>query len=103
MDPIGENWAECQRLIDVLVDKSARWDERDDAAMDLADVDEPEALEALLQVGRDEKEDDTLLEAVGEAIAEIVGRHPERRTEAIQGLAPPALKAYRSWPSRNAR
>lgn len=96
MDPLGEGWAEDETLSDVLLDTSARWDERDDAATDLADSDEPAALEALMIVGRNEEEDDTLLETVGDSIAEILARHPERTPDDIGSLAPAALRGYRS-------
>lgn len=87
-------WNEHQDLIDVLLDRSARWDERDDAAMDLSDADEPAALDALTRVGCDAAEDDTLLESVGEAIAEILSRHPDRTDNRIADLAPVARSAY---------
>lgn len=96
MDSVGENWVECQGLIDVLLDKAARWDERDDAATDLAGVEEPEALEALLRVGADGEEDETLLDTVGDAIAEIMRRHPDRESVAVERLAPAAQRAFKA-------
>lgn len=100
MDPLGESWTESQQLIDVLRDPAARWDERDDAAIYLAGVDEPEALAALMQVGRNAKEDETLLETIGEAIAEIASRHPERVSDdIIAQLAPPAFRGFREHSS----
>lgn len=95
MDSVGEGWVECQPLIDVLLDRDARWDERDDAAMDLGDREESEALDALVRVGSDASENETLLEAVGEAIADILSRHPERAGEGTLHLARPALRAFR--------
>lgn len=97
MDSVGSESDRCPSLIVILLDKSARWDERDDAAMDLADFDEPEALEALLRVAGDPTEGEVLLETVGDAIAEILGRHPDRVIEHPERLAPRALKAIREW------
>ena len=42
-----------QGLIEVLLDTTASEADRDDAAMDLAAYDEPEAEEALIRVGAD--------------------------------------------------
>lgn len=95
MDSLGDGWIECQPLIDVLLDHGARSDERDDAATDLGDVDEPEALDALVRVGSNADENETLLETVGEAIAEILSRHPDRAGDDVSRLAPPALRAFR--------
>jgi HEAT repeat protein len=58
-------------LITVLLDKSARFDERDDAASDLAAYDDDQALNALIRIATDATEDYVLLETCGEAIAEI--------------------------------
>jgi hypothetical protein len=85
-------------LVEVLLDKHARWDERDDAAMDLADSDDREALVALLQVGCDVTEADILLESVGESVAEILARHPDWRTAEVERLAPTASRAFRLGP-----
>lgn len=97
MDPIGDTgWVEGRRLIEVLLDSDARWDERDDAAMDLANSDEHEALLALMQVGGDTSADVTLLETVGEAIAEILNRSAEPVPATVQRLAPAAFRAFRA-------
>lgn len=95
MDPLGPKGGDGAQLVDVLLDHDARWDERDDAAMDLGGFDEREAFQALLQVGFDTSEDETLLETVGGALAEIVNRNPERDVVEIAKLAPPALRAFR--------
>ena len=47
-------------LIAVLIDPTARLDERDDAAMDLANYDETEAEEALFRVATDPREDELI-------------------------------------------
>ena len=59
------------QLIALLMDKEARLDERDDAAMDLADFDDVRAIAALAIVGSDAAEDDLLLASCGTSLAEI--------------------------------
>jgi hypothetical protein len=54
-------------LVGVLLDRSAREDERDDAAMDLAAFDVPRALEALMIVESNRREDLNLLDSCGAA------------------------------------
>ena len=87
-------------LIAVLQDKAARIDERDDAAMDLGNHDEPEALMALLEAATDPAEDVSIVSSAGESIgliwqrtgmfdSELLGRlRPEAQKE-IRGLAQP--------------
>jgi hypothetical protein len=58
-------------LIAVLMDPTARLDERDDAAMDLANYDETEAEEALFYVATDPREDGLIQGSAGESLAEI--------------------------------
>ena len=53
-------------LISVLLDANATPAERDDAAMDLSQFDQPEAIAALLQVGCDVGESDVVLASAGE-------------------------------------
>jgi tetratricopeptide (TPR) repeat protein len=67
--------AQPQGLVGVLLDRSARLDERDDAAMDLGTRDEPEALAALVEVASDSESDPTLLDTCGESIGEIWARN----------------------------
>jgi hypothetical protein len=61
-------------LIGVLLSRDARLDDRDDAAMDLAGFDEPEALNALIAIASAAEEDPLLLDSCGESIAEIWAR-----------------------------
>jgi hypothetical protein len=60
-----------QLLIEILLDKTARVDERDDAAMDLHTYKDIEALKALTQVASDPNEDDWFLDSCAESIGEI--------------------------------
>jgi hypothetical protein len=76
----------------VRADKTPRWDERDDAASDLADVDEPEVLAALVRVGQVAEEDETLRETAGESIAALLRRHPTWDGAIEETLTPAALR-----------
>ncbi len=58
-------------LIRILLDKSRYIGERDDAAMDLGSFDEPEALDVLIQVATDVREDDMILSSCGSSIKNI--------------------------------
>lgn len=58
-------------LIGVLLDKSAPTADRDDAAMDLADFDSPEAEAALVVVASDSEEDELLLDTAGQSLSEM--------------------------------
>jgi len=60
-----------QNLIRLLMDKSARIDERDDAAIDLIESNSGEALAALINVAAREGEPEILQASCGEAIGEI--------------------------------
>jgi HEAT repeat protein len=85
-------------LVEVLLDhKHPRWDERDDAAMDLAASDDPAAVRGLLDIGCDQTEADVLLESVGESLAEVLARHPEWRTDELASLTATAAGAFRRW------
>lgn len=62
---------QAQLLIDVLLDKTAREDERDDAAMDLGEYKDLRALEALSKIASDPNEHDVLVDSSAESFAEI--------------------------------
>lgn len=81
-------------LICVLLDPDAAVAEQDDAAMDLARFDEPEALDALLRVGRTANESETLLASLGESIAEILLRGGRSWCPGVDELAPTARQAF---------
>ena len=88
-------------LISDLLDPSARVDERDDAAMDLSQFDEPEAIAALIQVGCDADEDEIVLESVGESIAEILLRDGRTWTLGIDRLTKVARREFDALVSRS--
>ena len=58
-------------LINILCDQTAREDERHDAAMDLREFDDDRALNILLEVASNPTEENIILDACGESIAEI--------------------------------
>ncbi|HAB99541.1 MAG TPA: hypothetical protein DCE71_06955 [Parachlamydiales bacterium] len=58
-------------LIDILLDKTAREDERSDAAIDLRMYYDLEALNALAKIASDPSEDDLILDNCAESIGEI--------------------------------
>lgn len=58
-------------LIDILLDKTAREDERDDAAIDLREYKNLYVLEALVKVASDPLEDITMIDKCAESIGEI--------------------------------
>lgn len=66
--------AQPQGLISVLLDQSAEYGDRDDAAMDLGAYDEPEAEAALLSVACLPETDPDLAERCGESLGEIWSR-----------------------------
>jgi hypothetical protein len=65
------NSATPDYLIRILNDKSIDLGVRDDAAMDLGTYDEPEVLDALIQVAVDVNEDELILWSCGESIKDI--------------------------------
>lgn len=70
-----ENAKREKLLIELLFDETARIDERDDAALDLAEYDSDIAMDALIKAGSDRNFDDTVLEAVSTSIAMIWSRN----------------------------
>ena len=62
---------QTQLLIDVLLDRSAREDERGDAAIDLRKFKELRVLDALIKIASDPNEDDVIVDNCAESIGEI--------------------------------
>lgn len=58
-------------LISVLLDLTAEFSERDDAATDQGEFDDESALGALCQIADNHKEDEILAASCGESIAQI--------------------------------
>lgn len=63
-----------QALIQILFDKTAREDERDDAAVDLRKYPCHEALNALIEIISDPKEDFVIVDSAIESYAEICAK-----------------------------
>lgn len=83
-------------LISVLCDKSARLDERDDAAIDLGRFDEPEALAALVAAATDATEDNLIVGKAGESIGEIWQRTGRLDLGLLERLLPSAQREVKS-------
>jgi hypothetical protein len=78
-------------LIQILRDRSARVDERDDAAIDLGRSDDDAALAALLEIGAQSDDDHMVLGSVGESIAQIAIRRRTFESSWLGLLAPPTV------------
>jgi hypothetical protein len=92
-------WQQPSGLISVLLDPAARPDEQDDAAMDLAAFDDPEAEAALLRRAEElavVTDDDPYLmvgEMCGESLAEIWCRRGRLPGDAFARLRGRVLEA----------
>lgn len=73
-------------LIKILLDPSARVDEKDDVAMDLGDYDDERALFALFEAGSNLNEDSMVLDSCGESIGEILIRKNDFRKKELNKL-----------------
>ena len=78
-------------LIQILRDRSARIDERDDAAIDLGRSDDDGALAALLEMGAQSDDDDIVLGSIGESIAHIAIRTGKFESSWLARLSPLAV------------
>ncbi len=74
-------------LIDILLDYSAREDERDDAAMALGLYDDNRALEALVKIASNPNSlDEGILDVCGESIGQILAKQTVYRKDIIDQL-----------------
>ncbi|MDP1608650.1 MAG: hypothetical protein Q8L98_04995 [Chlamydiales bacterium] len=62
---------QTQLLIEILLDRSARYDERSDAAIDLGSYKDIRVLKALTSIVSDPNEDDMIVDQSAESLAEI--------------------------------
>jgi HEAT repeat protein len=85
------------QLINILFSKTAREDERDDAAMDLGSFNDERALAALMRIASNLDEDEMILDSCGESIGEILIKREKFDSSAIETLAPIAKSAAYSF------
>lgn len=84
----------------ILRDPTARFDERDDAAMYLGKSDEPAAIRLLLGLARDPSEDDVVVASSGESLAQIAVRTGRLDPGWLENLRPEALAEILPWVRR---
>lgn len=83
-------------LISVLLDSSAEFGDRHDAAMDLGEFDEPEAEDALVRIALAHDQDEDLADAAGESLWQVWGRKGKRDTDLVARMHPEARKFFDS-------
>lgn len=81
-------------LISVVLNSEAPDADRDDAASDLGEYDEPEAEAALLTVATDPATENNLADSAGESLAEIWLRSGSIDAEKLGRLTWPALRIF---------
>jgi hypothetical protein len=79
-------------LIKVLLDEDAELGDRDDAALDLAKYDDPDAEAALAQIACADRPDDDLADTAGQALAEIWCRRGRVSPNVLLKLCPISLE-----------
>ena len=84
-----------QGLIELLLDKNAEFGDRDDAAMDLYQYDEPAAEQALIRVVQDMNEDDDILDSAGESLSEIWKRKAKGNASVVARMHPIARQFFK--------
>jgi hypothetical protein len=85
-----------EALIRLLLDKGAEFGDRDDAAMDLAGFDDPEAEEALTTVAQDLADDEDIVDRAGESLAEIWKRKGKWDSGIVAQMHPESRKFF-NW------
>ena len=83
-------------LIAVLLNRAAQFGDRDDAALDLGDDDEPAAEKALLRVVLDHTEDEDLADTAGESLSQIWSRKGTFDAGIVARMHPSAQKFFES-------
>lgn len=84
-------------LIALLLDETAEFGDRDDAAMDLGLFDEESAEAALLRIATASHEDAELVEQCGESLAVIWCRKNKLDRTVMNSLQPPALSILTAY------
>ena len=85
------NTTNVRGLIAILLDRTAPISDRDDAAMDLGNSDDKSAADALIAVGQDRRDHETVVASCGESLARIAVRTGHLDAELIERLAPIAV------------
>ncbi|NNE47284.1 MAG: hypothetical protein HKN37_11555 [Rhodothermales bacterium] len=75
-------------LISVLLDQSAEFGDRDDAAMDLASYDDPVVAKALLRIVLDHSENEDLIDSAGESLAAVWSRSAREDSVLLKRMHP---------------
>ncbi len=81
-------------LISVLLDSSAEFGDRHDAAMDLAAYDEPAAEQALLRIALDGSSDEQLADEAGHSLWEVWHRKGKHDADLVARMHPEARKFF---------
>ena len=81
-------------LISVLLNPSAEFGDRHDAAMDLADYDQPAVEQALLEIVLNDASDGDLADAAGHSLWQIWRRKGKRDAELVAQMHPEARKFF---------
>ena len=87
---MSDDQQRLKALKKILLDRKAPLAERDDAAIDLGEFDDPEALETLMEIAVDPQEDDIILASCGESIALIwlrTGKFDRNQLKRLVGSA----------------
>jgi HEAT repeat protein len=88
-------------LIRFLLDKTVDLGARDDCAMDLADFDDEEVLQALYKCASDPNEDNLIQSSCGESLAEIMVRKSLLDGKYIKGLSAYAFSELKNYFANN--
>jgi len=89
-----------EALLRLVVDPTARLDERDDAAMDLAASDDPRARSVLIGIASNSASEYVLAASAGESLGEIATRTGALADEEVALLRSDAGAEYRAAHNR---
>ena len=81
-------------LISVLLDSAAEFGDRHDAAMDLAEYDDPSAEQALLRIALDSAADGDLADEAGHSLSQIWRRAGKHDSSLVAQMHPEARKFF---------
>lgn len=90
--PLNTGKDSVQLLVDILLDKTAREDERDDAAIDLREYKDVRAWKALIKIASNSQEEHTLIDNCAESIGEIWNEMNYFNEQVFETMVPFAQK-----------